>query len=331
MVLSEIYIRVFEKEALPFVIPSDNPKLVYELNPQYPGINSHGMRNEEFSIGELKGKYLIAVIGDSHTYSLVPLREQAFPQKLQEYINNAVGKNNVRVINFGVGGYNTAQELEVLKYKVLKFNPDLVILQYCINDTHVCNYIQPENKAINSLIHKSRLLVRIWKRILYSSQFHWLYEYVGRVFPDALLYQEGLVGTLIINTAEEIQTHRGHPARTPNKVPSRYHYMLGIQNFNKNIKEFAQICKGNNIKYVATGFIDGEVYDVFLRNGFNIISFYEIFRNEDMNHYGYDPEKTSSHFNAEGCKLIGISLSNFILDKIGIVVLSEGDSNSCVP
>jgi len=43
-------------------------------------------------------------------------------------------KRSVEILNFGVTGYNTVQEVETLKEKGLDFKPDLVILQYCHND-----------------------------------------------------------------------------------------------------------------------------------------------------------------------------------------------------
>src|SRR5919198_396813 len=113
---------------------------------------------------------LITVIGDSHTYSTsVENRAETFPSQLEKYLNQKIGQRTVKVLNFGVPGYNTAQELEVLKTKALRFEPRMVILQYSINDTHICNYIQPEDKRLNWLIHKSQFLVVLWKNILYSS------------------------------------------------------------------------------------------------------------------------------------------------------------------
>ena len=44
------------------------------------------------------------------------------------------------VINFGVEGYNTFSELEQLKIKGLKYDPDLIILNYCLNDPDPAEY-----------------------------------------------------------------------------------------------------------------------------------------------------------------------------------------------
>ena len=41
---------------------------------------------------------------------------------------------NTEVLNFGVSGYNTQQEVETLREKGLRYSPDLVVLAVCVND-----------------------------------------------------------------------------------------------------------------------------------------------------------------------------------------------------
>ncbi len=162
-VIGEIAARIFKVDSPTMVVVSENEKLVYELNKNYEGINVFGMRDRDFNIEEIKDLYRIAVIGDSYTYSInVNNVEDTFPSHLEKTLNYHAGRRIVKVLNFGVPGYNTAQELEVLQSKVAIFKPQLVILQYCINDTHVCNYIQPQNKKLNTFIYKSNFLVRLW-------------------------------------------------------------------------------------------------------------------------------------------------------------------------
>jgi hypothetical protein len=40
----------------------------------------------------------------------------------------------VEVLNFGVPGYNLDQEIETLRSRVLRFDPDVVVLAFCLND-----------------------------------------------------------------------------------------------------------------------------------------------------------------------------------------------------
>jgi hypothetical protein len=139
---------------------------------------------------------VIAVIGDSHAYSAgSPDRVNAFPARLAHDLN-ASSWNGITVLNFGVLGYNMAQELEVLRTKALPLAPDLVILQYCINDDHISNYIQPAHPWLNRAIHRSVLLTDAWTSLLYSDfGKRSLLPGVEDHAPDLLLYAPGLVGT----------------------------------------------------------------------------------------------------------------------------------------
>jgi hypothetical protein len=312
-VTGEILTRLFKKESPPMFVASENQKLVYELNKNYAEINSFGMRDENFDIDSIKDRYRIAVIGDSHTYSTnVKNIAETFPAQLEKYLNQHAEQRMVKVLNFGVPGYNTAQELEVLKAKALIFEPRMVILQYCINDTHICNYIQPEDKKLNSLMHKSQFLVLLWQNILYSPIGKaYLLDWIGKQFPDALLFQEGLVGTLK-GADTEVPARRLHPARTRERVPRRYHYMLGEENWRMHIQHFAHLCKQHGIVLLATGFIEDQEKEILLRAGFDVYSFYEIFQEKNMREYGYNPDDTTSHFNAQGCYMLGKILAEYI-------------------
>jgi hypothetical protein len=236
----------------------------------------------------------------------------SFPSQLEHYVNPPSGRRLVKVLNFGVPGYNTAQELEVFQSRVLRFEPKLVILQYCLNDTHVCNYIQPEYKTLNSLIHKSQFMVVLWKNIIYSTfGKRFLLEWVGNTFPDALLFQKGLVGTQK-STSTEVAAHKPHPPRTTDRVPARYHYMLGEENWRMHLHSFAGVARQQGILLLATGFIEDKEKAVFLEAGFDVYSFYDMFQDKDMREYGYNPEDTRSHFNARGCYIIGKALADYI-------------------
>jgi hypothetical protein len=316
----EMLTRLFRKEPVPSFVASENQKLVYELNKNYIDINSLGIRDEDFDINSIQDFYKIAVVGDSHAYSTnVKTIAETFPSQLEKFLNANLEQRIVKVLNFGVPGYNTAQELEVLKAKVLMFEPRMVILQYCINDTHICNYIQPEYKKLNSFIHKSQFLVVLWKNILYSTFGKaYLLDWIGKKFPDTLLFQEGLVGTLK-SADTEVSAHRGHPARTRDRVPRRYYYMLGEENWRVHIQSFARLCKQQGILLLATGFIEDKEKEIFLKEGFDVYSFYDIFKEKDMREYGYNPDDTRSHFNAQGCYMIGKALAGYIQKHYAIV------------
>lgn len=119
---------------------SDNPDLVYLHRPDY---SSEGMRYTEHS-GILRpvdvtgqaapGTFRIAVLGDS----VVAATSLSYPERgvtrLEEILSAQHTQRTVEVLNFGVNGYSTLQEAALLDELVDSFAPDLLVLQYCMND-----------------------------------------------------------------------------------------------------------------------------------------------------------------------------------------------------
>src|SRR5262249_7618924 len=99
--IGEVGVRILRRDLPTLVVASENQKLVYELNRAYKGINSFGMRDKEIDISEIKDRYKIAIIGDSHAYSInVQNVEDTFPYRIEEYLNQNVGQRVVKVLNF---------------------------------------------------------------------------------------------------------------------------------------------------------------------------------------------------------------------------------------
>jgi len=88
--------------------------------------------------------------------------------------------------------------------------------------------------------------------------------------------------------------------------------MLGKENWQMHLQTFAHLSKQKGIPLLATGFIDEEEKAVFFKAGFDVYSFFEIFQDEDMRDYGYNPDNTAGHFNASGCSLIAKALADHI-------------------
>lgn len=124
---------------------SRDPYLRYELTPHSNNglvyVNSDGFRGREYSIKKFANTFRIIMLGDSETLSFMLRQEETLPARLEDLLNRqAGGKLNYEVLNFGVEGYCTLQELEMLKTKGLKYNPDLIILNYVMNDPEPGEY-----------------------------------------------------------------------------------------------------------------------------------------------------------------------------------------------
>ncbi|MBM3811921.1 MAG: hypothetical protein FJW20_09830 [Acidimicrobiia bacterium] len=95
-------------------------------------INSHGFRDRERTIQKPSGTYRIAVLGDSIAEGRGVALEDVFTAVLERKLNDcpAYRGRKVEVLNFGVPGYGTAQELLQFRHTAAAYSPDLVILQF---------------------------------------------------------------------------------------------------------------------------------------------------------------------------------------------------------
>jgi lysophospholipase L1-like esterase len=82
------------------------------------------------------GELRILLLGDSVAFGWGVRNEDIFPRRLERHLGHELGRP-VRVINSGVGGYNTEQELAFLKLRGPEIAPDLVLLLYVDNDIEI--------------------------------------------------------------------------------------------------------------------------------------------------------------------------------------------------
>lgn len=98
----------------------------------YIQINSDGFRDREHTKVKPENTLRIAVLGDSFVEALQLPLEQGFPAVIERELSGctALAGRKVEVINFGVSGYGTAQELVTLREKVWDYSPDIVLLAF---------------------------------------------------------------------------------------------------------------------------------------------------------------------------------------------------------
>ena len=122
---------------------SANPYLRYELVPGALSgnirVNSDGFRGPDYPIVKPDGVFRIIMLGDSETLSIMLSERESLAAQLEDELNQG-RLNRYEALNFGVEGYNTFQELEQLKIKGLKYKPDLIILNYVLNDPEPGEY-----------------------------------------------------------------------------------------------------------------------------------------------------------------------------------------------
>jgi lysophospholipase L1-like esterase len=113
--------------------PTDEP---FSWSHKGYAINSAGFRDYEYEEAKPEGTYRIVVLGDSTTAGNGVQDVDKTYTKILEKLQNrdsSIGMH-YEVLNLGVGGYHTMQEVETLRVKGLKYRPDLVLLTFCVND-----------------------------------------------------------------------------------------------------------------------------------------------------------------------------------------------------
>jgi lysophospholipase L1-like esterase len=97
--------------------------------------NSHGWRDREHSYEKAPGVRRVVAIGDSFTFGTDVDDGERFSDLLDHRFNH------VEVINLGVAGYGTDQELRLLETVGFRYQPDIVILTVCVlNDLDDIGY-----------------------------------------------------------------------------------------------------------------------------------------------------------------------------------------------
>jgi len=97
-------------------------------NKVYIQINSDGLRDREHSTQKPPNTFRIAIVGDSYAEALQVPQDATFWSVMGNGLQTCSPNKQIEIINFGVSGYGTAQELITLRDQVWKYSPDLVLL-----------------------------------------------------------------------------------------------------------------------------------------------------------------------------------------------------------
>jgi lysophospholipase L1-like esterase len=97
-------------------------------------ISADGLRDALYARPKPDGVFRVVVLGDSLSFGYGVEEAEAYPQVLEELLSEFVPDFRIEVVNLGVGGYNAYNEAELLKGVGQSYEPDLVLVQFCIND-----------------------------------------------------------------------------------------------------------------------------------------------------------------------------------------------------
>lgn len=96
--------------------------------------NSLGLRGAELPRDKPADEFRILFVGDSVTFGYDLSDDQTLSARCCAALTGRSSRAAVRCVNAGVSGYTTWQELHYLEHDGLALRPDLIVLQFSLND-----------------------------------------------------------------------------------------------------------------------------------------------------------------------------------------------------
>lgn len=127
----EPQIRHLESPLLGWVLPPGAEAYTIDAPVR---VNALGLRDEELPLEKPPGVSRVLCLGDSFTFALGVRLEDLYVKQLEQRLRSTTTSRGFQVVNAGVAGYNTRQELITLETLGFSLDPDLIVLGFYWND-----------------------------------------------------------------------------------------------------------------------------------------------------------------------------------------------------
>lgn len=214
----------------------------YDSNPRgyfLPGnavvhrTNALGFRGPDYGIDKPPGAVRVAFFGDSFTFGEGVLDSDTFVEVTRRLLSERFPRLDFQCGNFGVGGYDTADELFLMRRVLPGFQPDAVVLCYVLNDAEPPLFT--EDPAAGPVRRQRARDVP---------------EGVGTILPDRGLYRLRLA-----RLVWQVVDQRRRNEQTVAWYRSLYRpEAAGWQATRRALAEFAALCRKNNVPLVVVLF-----------------------------------------------------------------------------
>lgn len=112
------------------------------------------------------GTFRIVCLGDSQTMARPWVSAaQAYPKVLQGLLRESFPSREIEVVNGGISGYTSFQGLFAIKHIALGYQPDVLVISYCLHDGDI-SYAEDKEVMTDSAGEIAL------KRLLYRSQLY---------------------------------------------------------------------------------------------------------------------------------------------------------------
>lgn len=179
LLVAEVGFRIVSKPPAKW---NDRPKHYYQPE------GAKFLTDRDYAEKKPKDTVRVAVVGDSFSFAPYMQYDDAFPKRLERWLNLNRSQPHVEVMNMGVPRYSTTHEVEVVK-RAIAMQSDLIILQITLNDPEIKPYrptaLIVEQKAEPAGIYKYSKLAAFVKARLGFTKSHQEYrEYFFDLFDN---------------------------------------------------------------------------------------------------------------------------------------------------
>ena len=144
-------------------------------------INSLGFRGPELAAQKAPGEYRILVLGDSITIGDYLPEEAVYVRRMEAHLRDRLPGRRIVVVNGGVGGFNLAEELDLLEDRGLALSPDMVLVGFYLNDSRPRWGFPGEDgrgwlrrhSVFVDLVYRT-LLIQHWMKTKGDGKFNWV-------------------------------------------------------------------------------------------------------------------------------------------------------------
>lgn len=219
------------------IMPDDHPDIVFTMRPGTQArlvgapvrINELGMRDDQpLQPGPDETLVRIIGLGDSHMFGWGVEHEATFLALLEASLQRMARPDVVvDAVNMAVPGYNAVQEVALFEQRGLALDPDVVIVQYCLNDNVLPAFLT------------RRVSVFDLRRLYLLDAGAWL----GAQFRGDAPAVAGLIATSI-----GLKDPPGQPYEMdPDVVPAVYQHLLGWENLARAYRRLKELCDERGI------------------------------------------------------------------------------------
>ena len=125
---------VYVRSKVPGLLCEGRKNFTYHMGGHTMHMNAQGFRGPDFSKKKAAGRPRVAVLGDSMTHAVMLPYEDTYPVRMEKLLQKSMKPGAPEFLNFALGGYNTTQEWLTYQYKIKEYQPDMLVVQFLLND-----------------------------------------------------------------------------------------------------------------------------------------------------------------------------------------------------